>query len=89
ASPARGEVHVCPGSATLGGVPLEQDARYRVAMNSFLASGGDGFSEFARGTDALGGDIDVDALASYLGAHGAVAPDTRERILQVASCDAR
>jgi 5'-nucleotidase len=35
---------------------------FRVTMNSFLASGGDGFSVFNQGTAPLGGAIDIDAL---------------------------
>ena len=34
-------------------------------MNSFLASGGDGFTVFNQCTDALGGEIDLDALVRY------------------------
>ncbi len=38
----------------------------RVTVNSFLASGGDGFSVFAEGTDRVGGPPDVEALVEYL-----------------------
>jgi 2',3'-cyclic-nucleotide 2'-phosphodiesterase (5'-nucleotidase family) len=38
---------------------------YRVAMNNFLASGGDGFSVFNEGTDQVGGEIDINALVAY------------------------
>ena len=38
---------------------------YRVTTNSFLASGGDGFTVFNQCTDALGGEIDLDALVRY------------------------
>lgn len=31
-------------------------------MNSFLATGGDGFTTFNVGTDAVGGGQDIDAL---------------------------
>ena len=34
-------------------------------MNSFLASGGDGFTVFNQCTNALGGEIDLDALVRY------------------------
>ena len=40
----------------------------RVTMNNFLAFGGDGFTVFNEGTDALGGAQDIDAFADYLGA---------------------
>ena len=32
-------------------------------MNNFLASGGDGFTVFNQGTNALGGAQDIDALS--------------------------
>ena len=38
----------------------------RVTVNSFLASGGDGFSVFATGPDRVGGPPDLDALVEYL-----------------------
>jgi len=56
--------------ARLDGVPIAPDARYRVAVNSFLAEGGDGFAAFAGGTDRLGGPQDIDALVAFLGAAG-------------------
>ena len=39
---------------------------YRVTMNNFLASGGDGFTVFNQGTNALGGAQDIDALRGLL-----------------------
>jgi len=42
---------------------------YRVTINSFLATGGDGFTTFAAGTDPLGGALDIDALARFLVAY--------------------
>jgi 5'-nucleotidase len=39
---------------------------YRVTVNSYLASGGDGFSVLAHAARARGGAQDVDALAAYL-----------------------
>jgi 5'-nucleotidase len=38
---------------------------FRVTMNNFLASGGDGFTVFNEGTAALGGAQDIDAWAAY------------------------
>jgi 5'-nucleotidase len=64
----------------LNGVPVDPAASYRVTMNSFLATGGDGFTVFNEGTNALGGDVDIDALAAYLGAHSPVSPPTLNRI---------
>ena len=72
---------VVPGSIKLNGVPIAADSTaYRVEMNSFLASGGDGFSVFNQGTDQLGGAIDLDALEAYIGAHSPVSPGPRDRI---------
>jgi 5'-nucleotidase len=51
---------------SLNGVPLAEDGRYRVAMNSFLASGGDKFSVFKDGTEAVTGPLDIDALIGWL-----------------------
>jgi 5'-nucleotidase len=56
-------------------------------MNSFLATGGDGFSVFNLGTDQLGGEVDVDAFEAYLKANSPVSPGPQDRIVSVASCD--
>jgi 5'-nucleotidase len=39
---------------------------YRVTVNSFLASGGDGFTALVGGLDPLGGAQDIDALTAYM-----------------------
>lgn len=52
------------GAITLGGTPIDPAGSYRVTMNSFLATGGDGFAVFNAGTDATGGGQDVDALVA-------------------------
>ncbi len=49
----------------LNGTTLDPGTGYRVTMNSFLASGGDGFTVFNQCTNALGGEIDLDALVRY------------------------
>ena len=53
-------------SASLNGQPIDPDATYRVTMNSFLSTGGDGFTIFAEGTDAVTGPVDLDATEAYL-----------------------
>jgi 5'-nucleotidase len=56
------------GAITLNGTPVPDDGTtYRVTMNNFLASGGDGFTVFNQGTNALGGAQDIDALVAYFG----------------------
>jgi 5'-nucleotidase len=75
--------HVVPGSVTINGVPVDRTASYRVAMNNFLASGGDGFSVFNEGTNPLGGEIDLDALVNYFMHNSPVSPGPQNRITRV------
>ena len=51
---------------TLNGKAIRPDGRYRVTVNNFLASGGDGYTEFEQGTDAFDAGLDLDALEAYL-----------------------
>ncbi|WP_280155069.1 bifunctional metallophosphatase/5'-nucleotidase [Piscinibacter sp. XHJ-5] len=39
---------------------------YRVTVNNFLSTGGDGFTSFNNGSNRLGGAQDIDALTAYL-----------------------
>ena len=71
---------VDPLSMMLNGLPIDPAGHYRVAMNNFLADGGDGFTVFKLGTDQLGGAVDVDAFAAYLTAHAPVPPGPMNRI---------
>lgn len=65
---------------TIAGKQVDPNAPYRVSVNNFLASGGDGFTEFAGGTEIAGGPVDLDALVGYLGAHAGLAPPPADRI---------
>ncbi len=66
-----------PHGIQLNGVALEPEKRYRVAVNEFLAGGGDGFKVLAAGTDRSHGVLDAEALEKYLVAHSpASAPRT-------------
>ncbi|MEO8152726.1 MAG: bifunctional metallophosphatase/5'-nucleotidase [Rhizobacter sp.] len=47
---------------------------YRVTINNFLSTGGDGFSTFLSGTQLLGGAQDIDALVAYLSGYKAPNP---------------
>lgn len=67
---------------TLDGVPVRPDQVLRVTMNSFLASGGDNIPEFNEGRDALGGDLDVDALEQYIAARPGLAPPATGRVVR-------
>ncbi|MFI9508316.1 bifunctional metallophosphatase/5'-nucleotidase [Nocardia sp. NPDC052566] len=57
---------VVADSVRIAGQPLNPVAPYRVTTNSFLASGGDGFSVFTEGADKAVGPVDLDALEAYL-----------------------
>jgi len=65
---------------TVNGTAVDPAARYRVAVNNFLAAGGDNFTVFAQGTDLQGGPIDLDALLDHLEAHPNLAPPPADRI---------
>jgi len=61
-------------SITLNGEVLDPEGVYPVAMNSFLAAGGDSFYGFLNGTDPVTGPVDIDAFADYLSANSPVSP---------------
>ena len=67
----------------LDGVPIEPARAYRVTMNSFLAAAGDGYTAFNEGTAPTGGDLDVDALESYIAGQVALKPPALTRITRV------
>ncbi len=58
----------------LNGAAMVDETSYRVAINSFLASGGDSFTIFRQGTSPTGGMQDVDALERYIAAMGPTPP---------------
>lgn len=50
----------------INGVVQNPTRTYRVTVNNFLATGGDGFTTLLGGTSVLGGAQDIDALVAYL-----------------------
>ncbi len=50
----------------MGGVVQQPTKTYRVTVNNFMATGGDGFGVFLGGTGVQGGAQDIDALTAYL-----------------------
>ncbi|MGL4610437.1 MAG: bifunctional metallophosphatase/5'-nucleotidase [Trueperaceae bacterium] len=50
----------------LNGEPIDPAASYRVAVNNFLADGGDKFVVLTEGTERVGGDLDLTAFQNYL-----------------------
>ncbi|MCN9244184.1 bifunctional metallophosphatase/5'-nucleotidase [Streptomyces sp. RY43-2] len=64
-----GAARVVTDSVRLNGSAIDPAATYRVAMNSFLAGGGDGFTELGKGTNMLIGGDDLEAFGTYLTAN--------------------
>jgi 5'-nucleotidase len=52
----------------INGVVQNPTRTYRVTVNNFMATGGDGFTTLIGGTNQLGGAQDIDALVAYLAA---------------------
>jgi 5'-nucleotidase len=71
------------GKMWVNGVEVQDTDSLRVTMNNFLATGGDGFTVFNEGTNALGGAQDIDAFVDYFHAAGAtgIAVPTLNRIV--------
>jgi 5'-nucleotidase len=69
------------GRMWVNGVEVQPTDTFRVTMNNFLATGGDSFTVFNEGTDALGGAQDIDSFVAYFGAHSPVAVPPLDRIV--------
>ncbi|CAD5372545.1 5'-nucleotidase [Rubrivivax sp. A210] len=57
----------------IAGVVQNPTRTYRVTVNNFMATGGDGFTTLVAGLNQLGGAQDIDALVAYLAAFKAPA----------------
>ncbi|MEU5078035.1 MULTISPECIES: bifunctional metallophosphatase/5'-nucleotidase [Streptomyces] len=79
-----GADRVVTDSIRLNGAPIDPAATYRVAMNAFLAGGGDGFPSLGQGKNPLVGTDDLAALVKYLTANSSasspIAPPAANRI---------
>ncbi|MFF4363621.1 bifunctional metallophosphatase/5'-nucleotidase [Streptomyces sp. NPDC001604] len=79
-----GADRVVTDSVKLNGSAIDPAATYRVATNSFLAGGGDGFPTLGQGTGDLVGSDDLAALAKYLTANSSagspISPPAADRI---------
>ncbi|MFF4186847.1 bifunctional metallophosphatase/5'-nucleotidase [Streptomyces sp. NPDC001691] len=78
-----GAARVLTDTVKLNGVPLDPAKTYRVAMNEFLAGGGDGFPALV-GTNKVVGASDLDVFDAYLTANSSpsnpLAPPASGRI---------
>ncbi|MGX1671236.1 bifunctional metallophosphatase/5'-nucleotidase [Streptomyces sp. NPDC055400] len=79
-----GAARVVVDSIRLNGAAIDPAATYRVAMNSFLAGGGDGFAALGQGKNPLVGSDDLKAFNDYLSANSSaaspIAPPKADRI---------
>ncbi|WP_405685861.1 bifunctional metallophosphatase/5'-nucleotidase [Streptomyces sp. NBC_00057] len=79
-----GAARVVTDTIELDGAAIDPAKTYRVAMNEFLAGGGDGFAALGQGTDKLVGASDLDLFNAYLAAHSTaaapLAPPATDRI---------
>ena len=80
-APAGNKVDIA--SIKINGVAISPLQNYRVAMNNFLATGGDNYSVFTQCTNLLGGEIDLDALVRYFETKSPVAPGAQNRITRL------
>jgi 5'-nucleotidase len=62
------------GRLWISGVLVNPTDSFRVTMNNFIATGGDGFTVSNEGTNALGGAQDIDAFVDYFAANPAGIP---------------
>lgn len=69
-------------SATVGGQPVDDARIYHIVTIDYLFGGGDGHTEFKAATNAIYGDIEVDAVSAYMTAHSPLDPKVEGRILQ-------
>lgn len=72
-------------AVTLNGQPLDDAKTYTVAMNTFIAGGGDGFDVFknAKGRRLDTGTLDIDILANHFKANPTVDAQPEGRIVLV------
>ncbi|WP_433673619.1 ExeM/NucH family extracellular endonuclease [Microbacterium gorillae] len=72
------------GQILLNGEPLDESANYLVAVNAFLASGGDNFTVFAEGTGAADtGRTDLQSMVDWFAEHQTATPDLAQRAVGV------
>ncbi|MEU3960155.1 bifunctional metallophosphatase/5'-nucleotidase [Streptomyces buecherae] len=79
-----GAERIVTDSVRLNGEPIDAKKTYRVAVNEFLAGGGDGFPVLKEGKNKLVGPSDLDVFTAYLAANSTqdapLAPPKADRI---------
>lgn len=74
---------VVPDSIKLNGVAIDMAKVYRVTVNNYMATGGDGFTLFTQGSKRQQGDIDIDAGVAYFRKLGTVPTPALNRITRI------
>lgn len=70
----------CVKTITVAGAPISPVRTYHVATIDYLLLGGDGHTGFAKGTNVIYGDVEVDVVAAYITAHSPVSPKVEGRL---------
>jgi 5'-nucleotidase len=74
---------VIAAQMSLNGERIDPSRSYRVTVNNYLATGGDGFAVLKNGTAPLYGGYDADALYGYFHANSPVIPGAASRIARI------
>ncbi|MER6581497.1 5'-nucleotidase C-terminal domain-containing protein, partial [Nonomuraea sp. NPDC001023] len=72
-----------PASIKLNGVVVDPAAKYRLTANSFIATGGDGFSVLTEGTERVEKVRDIEAFESYIRARSPLPAPALNRVTRV------
>jgi 5'-nucleotidase len=72
-----------PGSLRIDGREVLPGDRVRITVNSFMASGGDGYAVLNDGTERQTGVMDLDALEAYFKANPTLVPGALDRITRL------
>ncbi|MET9338822.1 bifunctional metallophosphatase/5'-nucleotidase [Nonomuraea sp. NPDC003804] len=72
-----------PASIRLNGTVIDPAGRYRLTANSFIASGGDGFTVLTEGTERVEKVRDIEAFESYIRAVSPLQPPALGRVTRV------
>jgi len=74
---------VVPGSLKIDGKPVLANARYRITVDDFLASGGDGYSALKAGTEPVQSGLDIEAFTAYLERNSPLALPEADRVIRL------
>ena len=75
---------VIADSMSMNGERVDPARSYRITVNNYLATGGDGFTALAQGTAQQFGVYDADALYAYFQANSPISPAAADRIKRLA-----